>query len=149
MWGEKWGQWRLWVILCAPEVLSWHSGKRFVLPESIVSYRLLLSLGWRKFPSWLTLLRFQPLLKCKEPWMSLCSFASLLIPWVCETPAPKYSEICERHWLGEWSPQKAFMKEAKVPQNKGEGTWGFCDRDRDCRASCFFWPAQAVLLSKA
>lgn len=61
------------------EALSWPSGKRFsMFYESIVSYGLLLSLGWRKLPSWLTLFWLQPLLKCTKPW---CLFAVRAPPY--------------------------------------------------------------------
>lgn len=39
MWGENGGQWRLWVVLCAPGALSRHSGKHFiVLHGSVISH---------------------------------------------------------------------------------------------------------------
>lgn len=50
---------------------------------------------------------------------------------------------------GEMVTSESIYEGIQIPRDKGEGTWGFHDRDRDCRSSCFFWPAQAALLSIA
>lgn len=114
--------------VCALEAFSWHSGKHFImLHESIVGYWLLLSFGWRipltpLHKSCFTLFCYSFCSSAKIPGC-LCSSISFVTLQACKAPyAPlsRYSGVCERHSLDHWSPQKAFVEEAKAPRTRQE-----------------------------
>lgn len=147
MWGEKWHQWRLWVIPCALDALSKHSGKCFIMfHESIISYWLVLSLGWRKHP-WLDLY---------YSVFSLCSSAKwpgwlfiLLSPYSLHKSVRLFMLHCQilrglyEALIGGvhlWRKPNLLRTKEQEP--------GASMTETGCRASFFFWPAKAALLSK-
>lgn len=81
---------------------------------------------------------FAQVQKALDVSLLFCLFltnSTSLLMFLC----PRYSGVYKRHWLGEWSSQKAFMKETKPPQDKAGGTRSFPDWDSDCRASWVLW----------
>lgn len=138
----------------ALEALSSRSGKRSIMfHESIISYWLLLSPGWRTIPTPPPLCLGVHYLVFSLYWMQksldVCfSPIFLLTPQACKMPYVPGILESMKGTDRDKIPPKAFVEEAKAPQDKEGGTWSCHDSATDCRGSHSSDPAQAALLSK-
>lgn len=92
----------------------------FMKASSVIDSCFLL--GRENPPSWLTLFCFQPLLKCKKPWMSLCSSVSFLLTpqaSLCFSVPGIQGSIRDIDW-GSGHLRKHLWRKQSLPRTRRE-----------------------------